>query len=110
MSWSGTSPPYQGPTMRSCLKSAALVLLCHVAISPAMAQSVFANGFETPCDLSDIDGDRLSGCQAKQYNTDPTGFDTDGDGLGDGDEVLGTVAGLNLPGMGAKPGRKDILI
>lgn len=76
----------------------------------AKAQEVFENGFETPCDPGDADGDRLSGCQEKQLDTDPEDPDTDGDGLNDGDEVLGTEGGLNLPGMGVSPRRKDILL
>ena len=32
------------------------------------------------------------------------------DGIDDGDEVLGTVAGLDLPAMGTNPLRKNILI
>jgi hypothetical protein len=36
--------------------------------------------------------------------------DTDGDAISDGDEALGTPAGLNLPAMGAKPTKKDLLV
>lgn len=36
--------------------------------------------------------------------------DTDGDGIKDGDEVLGTLANLNLPQMGCSPLRRNILI
>ncbi len=39
--------------------------------------------------------------------TDP---DTDNDGLRDGDEVLGTLEGLDLPAFGVNPRRRDILI
>ncbi|GIK15128.1 MAG: hypothetical protein BroJett003_00920 [Planctomycetota bacterium] len=42
--------------------------------------------------------------------TDPLNADTDGDGLDDGDEVLGTLAGLDLPRLGANPVRKDIFL
>ena len=35
--------------------------------------------------------------------------DTDGDGIKDGDETVGTTAGLNLYGMGARPLKKDLL-
>jgi hypothetical protein len=42
--------------------------------------------------------------------TDPENPDTDGDGIKDGDEVLGTLAGLDLPGMGTNPLRKDLLL
>lgn len=87
-----------------------LLVLAPCSLHPAWAQPVFANGFETPCDPGDADSDRLSGCQEKVLKTDPTKADTDGDGLNDGDEVLGTTAGLDLPGLGARPRRKDILI
>ena len=36
--------------------------------------------------------------------------DTDGDGIPDGDEVYGTVAGLDLPAIGASPVVKDIFV
>ncbi|NNK98544.1 MAG: S8 family serine peptidase [Xanthomonadales bacterium] len=42
--------------------------------------------------------------------TDPNNPDTDGDGIKDGDEVLGTLAGLDLPAMGTNPLRKDLLL
>jgi hypothetical protein len=42
--------------------------------------------------------------------TSPLLGDTDGDGLRDGDEVLGTTAGLNLPALGANPNTKNILL
>jgi len=42
--------------------------------------------------------------------TDPNDPDTDDDGINDGDEVLGTAAGLDLPGMGTNPLRKNILL
>ncbi len=36
--------------------------------------------------------------------------DTDGDGIRDGDETLGTLAGLNLPQMGCSPLRRNLLL
>ena len=42
--------------------------------------------------------------------TDPGIADTDGDGIKDGDEVLGTLAGLDLPALGVSPVRKDLLL
>jgi hypothetical protein len=42
--------------------------------------------------------------------TDPVNPDTDADGLSDGDEVFGTLEGLDLPALGADPLRKDIFI
>jgi hypothetical protein len=68
---------------------------------------------------ADSDGDRLpdsaetnTGVFVSPSNTgtDPNNTDTDGDGLPDGDEVLGTTAGLNLPGMGTNPLYRDILM
>jgi hypothetical protein len=67
----------------------------------------------------DLDGDRLANSAETNTNvyvsptntgTDPENWDSDGDGLADGDEVLGTTGGLNLPGMGVTPLRKNILI
>ena len=42
--------------------------------------------------------------------TDPNQADTDGDGIDDGDEVLGTLDGLDLPSLGSNPLRRTILI
>jgi hypothetical protein len=67
----------------------------------------------------DADGDRLPDSaetntrvfvNAQNTGTNPNMADTDGDGLSDGDEVLGTLAGLNLPALGVSPLRKNILI
>ena len=67
----------------------------------------------------DGDGDRLcdsyetgTGVYVSPTNTgtSPLLADTDGDGLRDGDEVLGTTAGLNLPALGANPNKKNILL
>ncbi len=67
----------------------------------------------------DADGDRLwdvfetnDGEYRDRWHTgtDPLNPDTDRDGLDDGDEVLGTLAGLDLPGLGANPVRKDIFL
>lgn len=69
--------------------------------------------------VSDRDSDRLwdiwetdDGVYVKKTRTgtNPNNNDTDGDGIRDGDEVLGTTAGLDLPGMGASPLRKDIFV
>jgi hypothetical protein len=70
-------------------------------------------------DCADTDGDRL--CNAYETDTgvyvsptdtgtDPADADTDDDELSDGDEVLGTLAGLNLPAMGTNPLKQNILL
>lgn len=67
----------------------------------------------------DTDGDRLPDSVetntgiykgTSDTGTDPNNPDSDGDGIKDGDEVLGTTGGLNLPGMGTSPVHKNILI
>ena len=80
-----------------------------VAIGKLQAQPILADGFEESC-LLDTDGDRLVDCQEAARGTSLTNPDTDGDGLKDGDEVLGTAAGLNLPAMGVNPRHKDMLV
>jgi hypothetical protein len=59
---------------------------------------------------SDADGDRLDDCVEVDAGTDPQRVDTDGDGLSDGDEVLGTLGGLDLPALGVSPLRRDLLV
>jgi hypothetical protein len=65
----------------------------------------------------DTDADRLAdavetntGIYVSPTNTgtDPAKADTDGDAISDGDEVLGTTAGLNLPALGFKALHKDL--
>lgn len=75
-----------------------------------------------PCSLAslpDSDGDRLPDCAETndgiyagptRTGTNPSLPDTDGDGIWDGDEVLGTVDGLDLPAMGTNPLQQNILI
>ena len=86
-------------------------LMAAVALgAPAHAQQIYVNGFE-PCDPTDAqDGDRLTGCEETALQLDPFDPDTDDDGIRDGDEVLGTVGGLDLPGLGLNPRRKEILL
>ena len=72
------------------------------------------------CDAgTDSDGDRLPDVvetdtgafvNTADTGTDPNVADTDGDAIDDGDEVLGTVDGLDLAGMGASPTHKDVLL
>jgi hypothetical protein len=42
--------------------------------------------------------------------TNSNDADSDDDGIKDGDEVLGSAAGLDLFGMGTRPGKRDILL
>ncbi len=69
--------------------------------------------------LTDADGDRLGDSvetntgvflDVGDTGTDPNNPDTDGDAISDGDEVLGTLAGLNLPAMGTSPVKRNILL
>lgn len=90
--------------MRLC---AAIVMLA--ALGEVHAQQVFGDSFEESCAV-DSDGDRLSNCQEVARLTDYNDADTDNDGLSDGDEVLGTLGGLDLPAFGVNPRRKDILV
>ena len=63
---------------------------------------------------ADADGDRLPDAVetdtgiyvGPSTGTDPTVADTDGDGISDGDEVLGTTAGLHLPALGTSRSRR----
>ena len=71
---------------------------------------IHQDGFEVPCSLADVDRDRLTGCEELDLGTNPLKEDTDDDGLLDGDEVLGTVRGLDLPAMGVDPRRNDLLV
>lgn len=77
-------------------------------------------GASTACvSPTDTDGDRLPDAVetgtgrwagAGSTGTSPTAVDTDRDGLGDGDESLGTTAGLVLPAIGTTPTKRDILL
>lgn len=67
----------------------------------------------------DADGDGLPDCVESNTGifvddldtgTDPANPDTDADGIDDGDEVHGTAGGLDLPGLGVSPLRRDILV
>ena len=83
---------------------------------------IFAHDFDTaaaPSCSSDRDADRLADCVETGTNkyvgttdtgTSPDLADTDGDGLLDGDEVLGTSAGLDLRALGTSPLRRDVLL
>jgi hypothetical protein len=68
---------------------------------------------------ADTDADRIpdaleggvgSSIVAPNVLTVPTDPDTDDDGMDDGDEAYGTVAGLPLPAYGVRPWAKDVLV
>jgi hypothetical protein len=86
-----------------------------------LSESIFSARFEPAdgeCRL-DSDGDTLPDCaethtgryvSATDTGTDPNNRDSDGDGLSDGIEVMGTLDGLDLPALGVNPLRKDLLV
>jgi hypothetical protein len=95
-----------------------MFLAGYVCPAPIARNLIFKNTFAPSCAL-DTDSDRLANCaeydthvfvSTSNTGTNPSLADTDFDGLGDGDEVLGTIVGLDLPTLGAKPLKKDILI
>lgn len=84
----------------------------------AEAQQIFSDSFESSC-ITDSDNDRLPDCvesgsrvYVSQANTGTFAddADSDDDGMSDGDEVLGTLDGLNLNEIGANPLRKNIFL
>ena len=75
----------------------------------ASGQQIFGNGFEESCEI-DADSDRLPNCEEAILGLDYFDSDTDDDGLSDGDEVIGTVGGLDLAAFGVDPRHKDLLI
>jgi|CXWL01.1.fsa_nt_gi hypothetical protein len=99
-----------------------LLLLCisgfPLALAAQGAEFIHGDSFEDGCSI-DSDSDRLPDCaesdsrhflDAMHAGTSPVNPDTDADGISDGDEVFGTLDGLNLPAMGAHPLRKTLLI
>ncbi len=114
-------------TKFSPIRGGEIVVLCLsifcAVLTPAslFAQGidfVGGDGFEDGCSL-DSDNDRLPDCvengtgiysSPRRTGTSSTNPDTDADGLLDGDEAWGTLAGLNLPAMGANALRKTILV
>ena len=104
--------------MRSATLALMLLLAGSAELSAQGIDFVRGDGFEDGCNV-DTDADRLPDCFETGSNvyaspmstgTLRNNADTDNDGLSDGDEVLGTAAGLNLPAMGAKALRKTVLI
>ena len=81
--------------------------------------SIFLTSFANGCVFVDSDNDRIPDyaetndgvyLNENSTGTDPLNPDTDGDGISDGDEILGTLEGLDLPAMGADPLRHDIFV
>jgi hypothetical protein len=98
---------------------------CSGAVNPTDAGIVLSllgtcNAPRPPCNVPrDFDGDRIPDrhetndgqfIDRTRTGTDPMRHDTDGDGIGDGDEVYGTLDGLDLPALDADPLRKDIFV
>lgn len=93
-------------------------------IDPVAGESDTANQCSSGVQITvgsqqDTDGDRLWDSVEtntgifigpNDTGTDPLEADTDGDSIEDGDEVLGTLAGLDLPTMGVSPVHKDLLM
>jgi hypothetical protein len=103
-------------------RQAALAALGDTRVrSKALSETIFTARFEPDdggCAL-DTDHDTLPDCaetatgrfvDASDTGTDPTNRDTDGDGLSDGIEVMGTLDGLDLPALGVNPLRQDLLV
>ena len=97
---------------RRLVRGAALVAAVLVMMATACVP-------DPPAPQTDTDGDRLADVVetgtgvyvgATDTGTDPAVADTDGDSISDGDEVLGTTAGLNLPAMGVSPLKKDLIL
>jgi hypothetical protein len=93
-----------------------------IAAKSLKADGIFSDDFESAggasCDI-DTDGDTLPDCaetntgkfvDLSNTGTDPTQADTDHDGMKDGEELLGTLDGLDLPALGVSPLRRDLLV
>ena len=87
-------------------------------LAPVTSQTKFFARIQITPLLLDSDGDGLAdaienGSHIFNGPGNPgTNFnqaDTDGDSIRDGDETLGTLAGLNLPQMGCSPLRRNLL-
>lgn len=115
--------PTPSPAMQAFVeRQAKLAALGDKTISnKSLSDQIFETSFEPSdedCSL-DTDGDTLPDCaetgtgvfvDATDTGTSATEADTDGDGLDDGEEVVGTIGGLDLPALGVNPLRKDLLV
>lgn len=88
-------------------------------LAPVTNQTAFFVRLQITALLTDSDGDGLADAleNGSHVNNGPGNpgtnsnqADTDGDGIKDGDENLGTLAGLNLPQMGCNPLQRNILL
>lgn len=86
-----------------------LVLAFCTPCTAVHAERIFGDSFEESC-VIDTDGDRLPNCEEVDRGLSYADADTDGDGLSDGDEILGTLGGLDLPAFGVDPRHKDMLV
>lgn len=109
-SWGSCIPP----TGACVLPSQVCVVVTH---AQCIAQQGF--GWAPGATCADADGDRipnafeLNDCSPPSggfVGTNPALADTDGDNLKDGDELYGTLGGLNLPALGANPLRKNLFM
>src|SRR5690349_598975 len=98
-----------GRLIRGVVAVTAVILVAVACVPPAEPPV-------TTVPQTDTDGDRLLDAyetdtgvfvDATNTGTDPLVADTDADGIADGDEVLGTAGGLDLPAMGTNPLKKD---
>lgn len=128
MAQSAQSAPAVGEVARAAFESrnAQLEALMGIAAAKTTAPSdlIMASGFEAGFDAGqdcalDSDDDGLPDCVEtntgiflgpEDTGTDPFNPDTDGDGLRDGEEVLGTETGIDLLALGASPLRRDLLV
>lgn len=88
---------------------AGLLFTLWAGSSHGASQYIVQDGFEDPCHV-DADRDRLANCVEFALQSGRFDADTDNDGLGDGDEVLGTQFALDLPSLGVSPLRRDLLL
>lgn len=96
-----------------------LASMARVSTEYVMPASGDAGSTMSCVPTTDTDGDRLPDAvetdtgvfdSAAATGTDPADGDTDNDSLSDGDEVLGTTTGLDLPALGTSGVRKDLLL
>ncbi len=113
----------EDPKIAYALRRAELAAIeAALSMKTGAEDRIFVHDFDAgapPSCASDRDADRLADCVetatgryvgANDTGTNPDAADTDGDGLLDGDETLGTTAGLDLPTLGTSALRRDVLL